>query len=128
MNDASWTMQYCPKSNSSTEAPKTEPSSTVVRLEAGLVPPDPDLDSRFDFKRVGVPPGKESKLIILRGTLREDGTVEALEVYQGLVPQMDEAARVAFSRWKFKPAMRGGKPVAVELLVGIPPESQSKAQ
>jgi hypothetical protein len=128
MNDASWTMQYCPKSNSSMEAAKTESSSTVVRLEAGLVPPDPDMDSRFDFKRVGLPPGKERKLIILRGTLREDGTVEALEVYQGLVPQMDEAARLAFSRWKFKPAMRGGKPVAVELLVGIPPENPTNSQ
>jgi len=122
MNDTSWTMQYCQKSNPSPDVPKTDTPSTVIRLEAGLVPPDPDLDSRFDFKRVGVPPGKGNKLIVLRGTLREDGTVDTLEVYQGIVPQMDEAARLAFSRWKFKPAMRAGKPVALELLVGIPPE------
>jgi TonB family protein len=62
-------------------------------------------------------------LIVLKGTLREDGTVDGLEIYQGIVPQMDEAARLAFSRWKFKPAMRAGKPVAIELLVGIPPET-----
>ena len=84
--------------------------------------PDPDLESRFDFKRLSVPPGKGRQLIVLKGTLREDGTVDGLEVYQGIVPQMDEAARLAFSRWKFKPAMRAGKPVALELLVGIPPE------
>ena len=35
---------------------------------------------------------------------------------------MDEAARVAFSQWKFKPAVRDGKPVAVEILVGVPTE------
>jgi hypothetical protein len=34
---------------------------------------------------------------------------------------MDEAARIAFSRWVFKPAVRDGKPVEVEILVGIPP-------
>jgi hypothetical protein len=128
MNDTSWTMQYCQRSSPSPEVSKTDTPATVIRLEAGLVPPDPDLDSRFDFKRVEVPPGKGNKLIVLRGTLSEDGTVNALEVYQGLVPQMDEAARLAFSRWKFKPAMRAGKPVAVELLVGIPPEISSGGQ
>jgi len=53
----------------------------------------------------------------------EDGSITGLEVYQGIVPQMDEAARLAFSRWKFKPAMKAGKPVAIEILIGIPPES-----
>lgn len=61
-------------------------------------------------------------MIVLKGVLKEDGTVDALQVYQSIVPQMDEAARIAFSRWKFKPALREGKPVAVEILIGIPPE------
>ena len=121
MNNASWTMQYCQKTSPSPEAPVADPRSTVIHMETGLVPPDPDLESRFDFKRMAVPPGKGEKLIVLKGTLREDGTVDALEVYQGVVPQMDEAARVAFGRWKFKPATRAGKPVAIEVLVGISP-------
>jgi outer membrane biosynthesis protein TonB len=33
---------------------------------------------------------------------------------------MDQAAKLAFGRWKFKPAMREGKPVPVEILVGVP--------
>jgi outer membrane biosynthesis protein TonB len=40
---------------------------------------------------------------------------------------MDAAARAAFGKWKFKPAMRDGKPVPVEILVGIPIENSSKA-
>lgn len=128
MNNSNWTMQYCQKSGSSSNSPKADPSSTVIRLETGLVPPDPDLESRFDFKRLSVPPGKARQLIVLKGTLREDGTVDDLQVYQGLVPQMDEAARLAFSHWRFKPAMREGKPVAIELLVGIPPEIVSGGQ
>jgi hypothetical protein len=120
MAGAGWTMQYCQKSGS-TDAPKADPNSRVIRLEAALVPPDPDMDSRFDFKRVPVPPGKAEKLIELKGTMLEDGSIEGLEVYQGIAPQMDEAALIAFSRWKFKPAMRAGKPVTLEILVGIPP-------
>jgi hypothetical protein len=85
-----------------------------------LVPPDPDTDSRFDFKRLPVPPEKSQKLIVLKGMLEKDGTVSGLAVYQSIVPAMDEAARIAFSRWKFKPASLEGKPVAVEILVGIP--------
>ena len=61
-------------------------------------------------------------MIVLKGTLKDDGAVDALQVYQGVAPEMDEAARLAFSRWKFKPAMRGGKPVALDILVGIYPE------
>jgi hypothetical protein len=127
MNETSWTMQYCPKAGPAA-ATQAASSSAVIHLEANLIPPNPDLDSRFDFKRLSVPPGKAHKLIVLKGTLREDGSVDGVEIYQGVVPQMDEAARLAFSRWKFKPAMRAGKPVALELLVGIPTESTSSEQ
>jgi hypothetical protein len=33
---------------------------------------------------------------------------------------MDVAAVRAFSQWTFKPAIRGGKPVSVDVLLGIP--------
>ena len=121
MTGPSWTMQYCQKS-SLADAPKPDRKSNVIQLEAALVPPDPDMESRYDFQRMSVPLGKAQKLIVLKGILQEDGSIDGLEVYQGIVPQMDEAARLAFSRWKFKPAMRAGKPVALEILVGIPPE------
>ena len=35
---------------------------------------------------------------------------------------MDSAAKDALSHWKFKPAIRDGKPVAIDFLVGIPAE------
>ena len=124
MNDEGWTMQYCQKPGPDVN-PNPAPQSTVIQLEAGIVPPEPDMASRYDFQRVSVPPGKENKLIVLKGTLQEDGNIDGLEVYQGVVPQMDEAARLAFSRWKFRPAMRAGKPIALEILVGIPPQGES---
>ena len=112
MPGASWTMQYCQQANVIVK-PNPDAPTTVVHLEPGLVPPDPDTDSRFDFKRLPVPPEKSQKLIVLKGMLEKDGTVTGLAVYQSIVPAMDEAARIAFSRWKFRPASLEGKPVAV---------------
>ena len=66
-------------------------SQTVVHLERGLMPPD--AEARFDFRRLPLPPEKAHKMIVLKGTLRDDGSVENIEMYQGVLPQMDEAAR-----------------------------------
>ncbi len=121
MKDDGWTMQYCVKPGSDS-APKQAAASTVIQLEAGIVPPEPDMASRYDFQRLPVPPGRANKQIVLKGTMRDDGSIEGLEVFQGVVAQMDEAARLAFSRWKFRPATRSGKPVTLDILVGIPPE------
>jgi outer membrane biosynthesis protein TonB len=55
-------------------------------------------------------------MIILRGEIGEDGKPQNLEVFRGLSPEMDAAAQLAFSRWTFRPAMRSGKPVSVQIL------------
>ena len=114
-----WTLQFCQSGNSAAKPP-TQNYSPVVHLENGLLPPD--VEARFDFRRLPVPFEKKNKMIVLKGVIKEDGTVENLQVYQSIVPQMDEAARAAFSRWKFKPAMKEGKAVAVDILVGVPTE------
>jgi Gram-negative bacterial TonB protein C-terminal len=119
MPGKNWSMQYCDKA-AGIQKPPSETHSTVVRLESPLVPPDYDMAHRFDFKRIPVPIEKSHRTIVLKGVLAVDGTVQHLVVYQGVLPEMDEAARIAFSRWQFKPAMRNGKPVEVEILVGIP--------
>jgi hypothetical protein len=122
MPGKNWTMQYCQKPGTEGATPPRS-TSTFVHLDGGLVPPDLDVETRYDFRRLPVPPAKAGKLIVLKGTLGTDGTVGSLEIFQGILPQMDEAAKIAFSRWKFKPAMRDGKPVPVEILVGVPVEA-----
>jgi hypothetical protein len=119
MPGKSWTLQYCQSGHAPTPS-QTGQTSSVVRMETGIVPPD--AESRFDFKRVPVPFEKKNKPIVLKGVIKDDGTVANLTVYQGIVPQMDEAARVAFSKFKFRPAIREGKAVAVDVLVGVPTE------
>jgi TonB family protein len=63
---------------------------------------------------------KLHKNVILKGRIDEDGKVTDLKVFQGLSNEMDAAAKLAFSRWTFKPAVKSGKPVSVDILVGIP--------
>jgi Gram-negative bacterial TonB protein C-terminal len=122
MPGKSWTLEYCQSSGAAANPP-AERRSAVVHLEQGLIPPD--AESRFDFKRLPVPFEKRNKPIVLKGVIKEDGTVDNLSVYQGIVPAMDEAARAAFIRWKFKPALKAGKPVAIDILVGVPTEFQT---
>lgn len=119
MPGKNWTMQYCQKPGTEGATPPRS-TSTFVHMDSGLVPPDLDVETRYDFRRLPVPPAKAHKLIVLKGTLGTDGTVGGLEIFQGILPEMDEAAKIAFSRWKFKPAMRDGKAVPVEILVGVP--------
>jgi hypothetical protein len=119
-----WTMQYCVQAAAGSQAP-TDTYSTVVHLGQGLVPPQ--AESKFDFKRMPVPPSMLHKLIILKGTLGVDGVIAELQVYQGILPEMDEAARLAFAHWKFKPALREGKAVPVQVLVGIPVEGAASS-
>lgn len=111
-----WTLQFC-----QTRAPDSEPSTqsrSAVHMEQSLVPPE--AEARYDFKRLPLPPDKVHKLIILKGTISSEGTVENLAIHQGLLPEVDKAALLAFSRWTFKPAMQAAKAVSVDVLVGIP--------
>jgi Gram-negative bacterial TonB protein C-terminal len=116
MPGKAWTLQYCEAGAGARAQEQT--NAAVVHMEQGITPPT--AEDRFDFKRLPLPEDKVHKQIVLKGLLREDGTVEGLEVRQGLLPMMDEAARLAFSNWKFRPASRGGKAIAVAILVGIP--------
>jgi Gram-negative bacterial TonB protein C-terminal len=116
MPGKNWTMEYCPLGGSASA--NTESVSRVVHMGHGIVPPQ--AESKFDFQRLPVPEIKAHKMIVLKGTLRADGSVDEVQVYQSILPLMDEAARAAFSHWKFKPAMQQGAPVAVQILVGIP--------
>lgn len=113
----SWTLQFCQTPMPGAAAP-VQYRSTVVHLEEALLPPE--AETRYDFKRLPLPPEKMHKLIILKGTILPEGAVQNLTIHEGLLPQMDAAALRAFSQWTFKPAMRGGKPVSVDVLVGIP--------
>jgi hypothetical protein len=116
MPGKSWILQYCARD----AAPPVDSATRVVEIH--IQPPllPPAAIEQFDFHRPPEPPDSAHTLIILHGIMHEDGSVSDLEVVQGVDSLSDAAARAAFARWKFKPAVRAGAPVALEILVGIP--------
>jgi Gram-negative bacterial TonB protein C-terminal len=121
-----WTLQFCQTpAPGAAAAPAPKAYANVVHMEQALVPPE--AETRFDFKRTPLPFEKQHKFVILKGRIGEDGAVTDLKVYQGLSEEMDAAAKLAFSKWTFKPAMKGGKPVSIDILVGIPSDAPKAA-
>jgi hypothetical protein len=117
MPGKNWVLQYCIANPAPSRA--TPLRAVAARLDHGLVPPSPR--EQFDFRRTPVPADKADELIVLHGTIREDGSIGDLRVLRGVDPVADEAALAAFSQWKFDPALREGKPVLLNILVGVPP-------
>ena len=120
MPTSTWTLQYCQQSAPPTQAqPQSNPSVSVrsFQTQESLLPPDPLQE--FDFKRTPLAADLTNKMLILKGVIREDGTVDKLEVYRSVMKQVDDIALAAMGKWKFSPAKRGEKPVAVQILVGI---------
>jgi hypothetical protein len=116
MPGKNWILQYCAQEKTT----QVDEASRTVRIN--IQPPltPPAALEQFDFHRPPEPPAPPGSMIILHGIIHEDGTVSDLTTLQGLDAISNAAASVAFARWKFKPAQRAGKPVALEILVGIP--------
>jgi len=112
-----WILEYCELRDPATPARSTT-QRRMIRIGGPLAPPEPE--EKFDFHRPPVPTDKRDSHVVLHGIIREDGSVGRLTALQGMGPEMQQAALAAFRKWKFTPALGGGKPVAVEILMGIP--------
>lgn len=58
--------------------------------------------------------------VILYGVIRQNGTVDSIQLIRGVDDRLDANAMSAFSEWKFEPATREGQPVDLEAIVHIP--------
>jgi TonB family protein len=57
--------------------------------------------------------------VLLRLVVRADGTTGQIRVLRSLDVGLDQRAVEAVSRWRFKPGMKDGKPVAVETTLEV---------
>jgi TonB family protein len=58
--------------------------------------------------------------VTLYAVIRSDGSVGEIRVLRGLDERLDENAKIALSRWQFRPAMKNGAAVDLEAVVQIP--------
>jgi len=57
--------------------------------------------------------------VTVRAVIAEDGSVESVEVFTSTNPLFNEAAVDAVRRWRYRPALMGGRPVRVSLSVVV---------
>ena len=58
--------------------------------------------------------------VVLYAIIHKDGTVGDVRVLRGLQVRLNENARVALMRWKFRPGTKNGEAVDLEAIVQIP--------
>ena len=62
---------------------------------------------------------KYSGTAILELVVATDGTAQDIKIIRGLGPDLDQKAINAVKKWKFEPATKDGKPVAVQIRVEV---------
>lgn len=58
--------------------------------------------------------------VVLYALIREDGSVDSIQLITSLDPALDKCAMDALAEWKFTPATRKGVPVPLEAVVHVP--------
>ncbi len=59
-------------------------------------------------------------VVTLYAVIKSDGSVDAVKILRGFDDTLDENARLALSRWRFRPATKNGSAVDLEAVVQIP--------
>lgn len=55
----------------------------------------------------------------LRCIVNEEGLPTSITIAKSLEASLDKSAIEAVSKWRFKPGMKDGKPVAVQVLIDV---------
>lgn len=58
--------------------------------------------------------------VVLYAVIHKDGTVGDVRVLRGVQGRLDESAKLALARWKFRPGTKNGEAVDLEAVVQIP--------
>ena len=89
-------------------------------LDAGVVePPEPQKKVDPKYLTLAVKDHVEGR-VELACFIRENGTVDGIRVIKSLDDRLDVSASHALGKWTFKPAIRNGIPMDVEVYVSIP--------
>jgi TonB family protein len=74
---------------------------------------DPGYPAEFIRKRI-------EGTVTMYAVIHKDGRVSDVRVLRGIDDRLDENARAALTRWRFRPATKNGAPVDLEAVIYIP--------
>ena len=89
------------------------------KLQGELLAPAPRVKVDPTYARAVISEQIEGE-VILSAMIRNDGAVDHVKLIKSVDERLDEAAIAALRKWKFHPALKGGVPVDVEVVVRIP--------
>jgi TonB family protein len=89
-----------------------DPTKKVYRVGGGVTPPK--LVDSPDPAYGGV-----DGTAVVQVIVGADGKVKEAKVTKSLSPKSDANALKAIKRWKFRPALKDGQPVAVQIMIEI---------
>ena len=89
------------------------------KLKGELLAPAPRVKVDPKYSRAAISERVEGE-VILSALIRTDGAVDHIKLIKSIDERLDEAAVAALGKWKFHPALKGGVPIDVEVVVRIP--------
>ena len=64
--------------------------------------------------------------VTLYAIIRADGSVTDIAVMRGIQRILDENAKLALGRWRFRPAEKNGVPIDIEAVIQVPFKASRK--
>jgi TonB family protein len=108
-----WPPAFVGQEDSTDQPKKSETESRRnVTPPRPIHTPDPDYDEASRKAKV-------QGTVVLSALVAENGKPQDIKVARSLNPTLDQKAIEAVSRWRFAPATKDGKPVAVRLQVEV---------
>lgn len=116
-------MQFSEMGNPALSAAATEPvafkSEVLVSSVDSITQPRP-LRKVDPGKPEDEDLAKLRGMVVLYGVISQDGGIDRVRVVRSLNPALDQRAMEALKRWRFKAALVGQRPIAVQALFGVP--------
>jgi|SRR5687768_14100190 len=104
--------------------PRTAPSPPAVVSAAEIYRVGGEVTAPVLLKKIQ-PQYRQSTVdpelgvLVLRAIVAKDGTVQNLKIEHGPFNSYARDAMAAIRQWEYRPAMRHGQPVAVELVITV---------
>jgi TonB family protein len=107
-----------PDSQSANPIPQQQRETVHQAGEKGLTPPKATYTVPADYSEKARK-ARVQGVVGLRVIITSEGKIGDVTIVKKLNPDLDEKAVEAVHKWKFKPAIKDGQPVAVQINVNM---------